>query len=454
MNSVTAPGTLVIPPDRSTYTPRNPGAGSGRQPGTAGVTRRAPLAGERCQSPLTRTVASADRHQPRVVDASRGCLPRSPHVVTSITSAIEPGNWLDAGPRWALTLVVPVFNETRRMSPGMSQIRALASSEILAGPLEVVVVDDGSTDGSADAARRHLNGLPGARVLELPRNAGKGAAVRTGVAAANSPVVAYLDADMAVDLNQLPELLSRLDDADIAIGSRAVDGARTVHSPVHRAVMGRLFNRIVKTATGLPIADTQCGFKAFRTTAARLLFHFLATDGFAFDVEALAIAQQLGMSIEEVPVQWHHRTGSRVRLVSDSAAMVADVLGNSRGRLAGRGAITVAGMWVSAVDPESLSAAKVRAAAGPLRPVLAPGDGTYLVLAPCEPGGALWEVGAELTRHVPLAHVEPCRLTFADLVRMTSARPDVTTAPEWLSGETCFSDGDLEIGSSVLSGAS
>ena len=140
---------------------------------------------------------------------------------------------------------------------------------------EVVVVDDGSTDETAATARQLLAPLPHHRVISLPVNRGKGAAVRTGVALARGPYVAYMDADMAIDPRAVPLLLDGLGSNDLAIGSRALADSMVEGTYAVRAVMGRLFNRLVTTGTGLGLHDTQCGFKAFRTPAARLLFHLV-----------------------------------------------------------------------------------------------------------------------------------------------------------------------------------
>ncbi len=202
---------------------------------------------------------------------------------------------------------------------------AVAEGAIDVEATEVVVVDDGSTDGTADTARRLLAHLPHHRVITLPANGGKGAAVRTGVALARTPFVAYMDADMAIDPRAVPALLEALGSGEAAIGSRALVDSMVDGSYAVRAVMGRLFNRLVTTGTGLGLQDTQCGFKAFRTPAARLLFHLVPIDRFAFDVELLSRARRLGLRITEVPVQWKNVPGSTVHPLHDSVTMLSDV---------------------------------------------------------------------------------------------------------------------------------
>ncbi|MHB1821833.1 MAG: dolichyl-phosphate beta-glucosyltransferase [Acidimicrobiales bacterium] len=226
----------------------------------------------------------------------------------------------------ALSIVIPAFNEERRLPESLERlIDFLLIGDTSAEQVEVLVVDDGSSDRTARIAREVLRPLPLAQVLSLPANRGKGAAVRTGVANAKGAVIAFLDADMAVDPADLPSLLRQLDTAEVAIGSRALASSFVDCRSVRRTLLGRAFNRIATTVTELELRDTQCGFKAFRTPVARLLFHFASVDRFAFDVEILALAQSLGMRIGEVPVSWKHVPGSHIRPWLDPLSMLADL---------------------------------------------------------------------------------------------------------------------------------
>ncbi len=235
-----------------------------------------------------------------------------------------------------LTIVVPAFNEAHRLGAGMARFEAAVSAGAVdLDRTEVLVVDDGSTDGTAAAAAKLLAPLPHHRVLRLPVNRGKGAAVRAGVAASRSAYTAYMDADMAIDPMAVPLLLEGLAHHDVAIGCRALPDSMVETTYVVRSLMGRLFNGLVTTGTGLGLKDTQCGFKAFRTPVARLLFHLVRIDRFAFDVEILARARRLGLTVTEVPVHWKHVEGSTVHPLHDSVAMVTDVVRSRRGLLAG-----------------------------------------------------------------------------------------------------------------------
>jgi glycosyltransferase involved in cell wall biosynthesis len=191
---------------------------------------------------------------------------------------------------------------------------------------EIIVVDDGSSDRTAAVAVGLLNDVRHGAVLRLDRNAGKGAAVRAGVAHARGTSTVFMDADLATDPRDIGRLLGGLDRADVVIGSRAAAGATVENAPVMRAVMGWTFNRFLRSATGLELRDTQCGFKAFRTSTARLLFGLSKIDGFAIDVELLLLARGIGLVVEEVPVRWRHQQGSQVSPIRDSLAMLSDVV--------------------------------------------------------------------------------------------------------------------------------
>jgi hypothetical protein len=235
-----------------------------------------------------------------------------------------------------LTIVVPAFNEAHRLPAGMRRFDAAVSAGAIdLERTELVVIDDGSTDATAATARKLLATVPHHRVIRLPVNRGKGAAVRVGVAASRSAYTAYMDADMAIDPLAVPLLLEGLEGCDVAIGCRALPDSMVETAYVVRSLMGRLFNEIVTAGTGLGLKDTQCGFKAFRTPVARLLFHLVRIDRFAFDVEILARARRLGLTITEVPVHWKHVEGSTVHPLHDSLSMVADVYRSRRGLLAG-----------------------------------------------------------------------------------------------------------------------
>lgn len=227
------------------------------------------------------------------------------------------------------SIVVPAFNEAARIGQSLKSIAEYARDS--ATSIELIVVDDGSTDGTADVARRMLDDIQGldARVLRYERNRGKGYAVRHGLLAARAPVAVFSDADLSTPIAELPKLVSAIVDggADLTFGSRALDRRLIgVHQPRRRELGGRAFNLVLRLATGLPFWDTQCGFKAFRMTVCRPLIEAGTIDGFGFDIELLYEAYHAGLRMQEIPVRWDHREGSKVNFLRDGSRMLRDVL--------------------------------------------------------------------------------------------------------------------------------
>ena len=226
-----------------------------------------------------------------------------------------------------LTIIVPAFNAAPLLPQCAQQFKDAAADGILDADLtQLIIVDDGSTDGTGSCAEELLAPeFPRLCVIRFDKNSGKGAAVRAGIGAAEAPLVLFTDVDMSVEPTDIPALVDALDSVDVAIGSRSVPDSVVESFNVQRRIMGRTFNRFVQAVTGLPFLDTQCGIKAFRTPAARLLFHLTNARRFAFDVEILFLARQLGLEIAEVAVYWHEKQASSVRLLKDPLSMVRDV---------------------------------------------------------------------------------------------------------------------------------
>lgn len=222
----------------------------------------------------------------------------------------------------SLSIVIPAYNESARLATTLAVLLERTTDT----DVEIIVVDDGSSDDTPDLARRILARSPRARVLELPENRGKGAAVRMGVAAATSDVVLFMDADLASDLDALGDVVGALGTADVVVGSRSVSGSVVHNGTRGRALMGRGFNRMVRVMTRTSVQDTQCGFKAFRTPVARVLFGLSRIDGFAFDAEILHFARMLEFRVVELPVVWTAVVGSSVRPVRDSLRAAFDLL--------------------------------------------------------------------------------------------------------------------------------
>jgi dolichyl-phosphate beta-glucosyltransferase len=302
----------------------------------------------------------------------------------------------------SLSIVVPAYNEAARLADGIGRLeRAIAKGAIDPSDTEIVLVDDGSTDGTSTQARALLAHLPHARVVRAERNRGKGAAIRRGVGEARGRYIAFTDADMAIDPEQFPSLVTALAHAHVAIGSRRLPGATAEGDTARRRVMGRVFNRLVNAATGLGFGDTQCGFKGFRAPVARLLFHSTGIEGFAFDVEVLYAARQLGLLIDQVPVSWHNVGGTRIRPVADPVAMAVDIVSSWAHRRAPTPMPAL--RWYPGPTREGLDhdlAPLAVTAAGPSFPVLAEADGGATVLLPLASPAELDRVAAALSELV------------------------------------------------------
>lgn len=214
-----------------------------------------------------------------------------------------------------ISVVVPMFNERHRLPAGLAAIARLR--ERVPGDCEVILVDDGSTDGTLQAAR-----AAGARVLAEPHR-GKGGALKAGVAVATGDRVLLADIDWSVDPAHVPAFLAV--DADLVLATREGPGARRIAEPSWRHWLGRAFNLGVQQGLLGGHSDTQCGFKLLTREAARALFPRLTIDGWAYDVELLYLAHRAGFSVRELPVVWRYEADSRLRPVRDGVAMLRDV---------------------------------------------------------------------------------------------------------------------------------
>ena len=225
------------------------------------------------------------------------------------------------------SIVIPAYNEETRL--GATLARTLGYfADRQESPVELLVVDDGSNDDTADLTESWQERSQHIRVLKHDKNKGKGWAVRTGMLAAAGEFVLFMDADGSTDIAEIEKLAAALDDgADIAIGSRDIAGSDIQkHQPMAREAIGKLFNRVVQVLAVPGIGDTQCGFKLFRKSVVAPLFNRQTVRGWAFDVEILFLAQKLQFKIAEVPVQWADFPGSKVRPLRDALQTVWEVV--------------------------------------------------------------------------------------------------------------------------------
>jgi dolichyl-phosphate beta-glucosyltransferase len=233
------------------------------------------------------------------------------------------GSTLNADTKVCLSVIIPAFNEERRLPETLAVVWTYLTAAI--PEFEILVVDDGSLDNTAKVAKRFAADHKGVRVISYQPNRGKGRAVKVGMQEGRGEFMLFLDADLATPIEETGSLFKQLASGyDVAIGSRAVCGSQLlVRQPWYRELGGRTFNLVIQLFALPGIRDTQCGFKLFSRRAALEIFARCAEDGFGFDIEVLYLARRLGYKIAEVPVRWRHVGESKVRLIRDALRMFA-----------------------------------------------------------------------------------------------------------------------------------
>ena len=228
----------------------------------------------------------------------------------------------------SLSIIVPAYNEATRLGNSLKAIVTYLNENF--PDAELIVVDDGSSDKTAQIARERLDegGYLRTSLISYKSNLGKGRAVRLGLQAARGEIALFSDADLSTPISESPKLIEPIETGacDVAFGSRALDRELIgVRQSWRREQGGRVFNLAVRLATGLPFWDTQCGFKAFRMSVCRPLIEAATIDRFGFDVELLYLAYKAGLKLKEIPVRWDHNEGSKINLASDSLKMLGEV---------------------------------------------------------------------------------------------------------------------------------
>ena len=224
------------------------------------------------------------------------------------------------------SIVIPAYNESARLGASLDSVFAYVHRQ--GWDAEVIVVNDGSRDNTADIVRSHAEKEPMLRLVENPGNRGKGYSVRNGVLHAEGRIILFSDADLSSPIEEAPKLFEALNaGADIAIGSRWLRAeTQTQRQPLHRQLFGRIFNLLLRLTLGLQFADTQCGFKAFKRAAAQAIFPLQKIERWGFDPEILFLARKLGFKVQEVPVAWGHSGGTRINPLVDGAKMFQEML--------------------------------------------------------------------------------------------------------------------------------
>jgi glycosyltransferase involved in cell wall biosynthesis len=223
------------------------------------------------------------------------------------------------------SIVIPAYNESARIGATLQAVLACVRQR--GWNAEVIVVDDGSHDNTAEIVRAFAQNAPELRMIHNPGNRGKGYSVRNGILQSLGEVVMFTDADLSAPIEEADGLFAAIaGGADIAIGSRWLERTRqSIRQPLYRQFFGRCFNVVTHAVMGLPYADTQCGFKAFTRAAAHTVFQLQTIERWGFDPEILFIARKRGYRVVEVPVSWAHDERTRISYLRDGTRMLQDI---------------------------------------------------------------------------------------------------------------------------------
>jgi dolichyl-phosphate beta-glucosyltransferase len=224
------------------------------------------------------------------------------------------------------SIILPAYNESARIAATLDRILAHATER--GWNVEVIVVNDGSTDSTAEIVLEYAKNHAVLRLLENPGNRGKGFSVRNGMLHARGDILLFSDADLSSPIEEADKLFAAIaKGTDIAIGSRWMDRRLQIRrQPMHRRLFGRIFNLALRVVLGLQFKDTQCGFKAFTRRSARVIFPQQKIERWGFDPELLYLARKFGFTVSEVPVAWSHREGTRIHPLRDGIRMFGELL--------------------------------------------------------------------------------------------------------------------------------
>ena len=224
------------------------------------------------------------------------------------------------------SIIIPAYNESQRLGASLDKLLAYIAQQHWTA--EIIVVNDGSRDSTAEVVRSYSRSNPMVRLLENPGNKGKGYTVRNGMLHASGDVLLFTDADLSSPIEEAPKLFAAISNgADVAIGSRWLQAElQTERQPLYRQVFGRIFNLLLRIVLGLRYKDTQCGFKAFNRNAANAIFPRQRIERWGFDPEILFLAGKFDLKVVEVPVAWAHDDRSKINPVTDGVRMFLEML--------------------------------------------------------------------------------------------------------------------------------
>ena len=224
------------------------------------------------------------------------------------------------------SIVIPAYNESARLGASLEKVLAYVHAQ--GWDAEIIVVNDGSRDNTGEIIRTFARKDPMVKLVENPGNRGKGYSVRNGMLHAAGRFIVFSDADLSSPIAEAGKLFAALSSgADVAIGSRWLQTDLQIRrQPLYRQILGRIFNLALRLSLGLQFADTQCGFKAFKRTAAQAIFPLQKIERWGFDPEILFLARKLGFKVQEIPVVWGHSGGARINPVVDGAKMFQEML--------------------------------------------------------------------------------------------------------------------------------
>jgi glycosyltransferase involved in cell wall biosynthesis len=253
----------------------------------------------------------------------------------SFDQPVTPGQ-----PRPSYSIIIPAYNESARVGATLETVLAYVTKQ--GWDAEVIAVDDGSRDNTAEVIRSCAKKNPRLRLLQNPGNRGKGYSVRNGMLHGRGEILLFSDADLSSPIEEADKLFSAMaDGADIAIGSRWLrSDLQTERQPGYRQLFGRAFNLLLRIILGLNFKDTQCGFKAFTRGAAQTIFPLQKIERWGFDPELLYLATKFGLRVAEIPVVWAHREGTRISPLRDGPQMFWEMLKIRWNGLSGKYAAT------------------------------------------------------------------------------------------------------------------